>query len=56
MENKPTAYQVEKAEKRVRGLQSLANLRKSMDMTPLSEASQGTMVELEQIFDSVGAG
>lgn len=52
-ERKPAALQVQKAEQKARGLQSLANLRKSLEMAPLSEASQGTMVELEAVFDSV---
>lgn len=56
MKTPPRPEKVQKAEQKARGLQSLANLRKSLDMPPLSESSQATMVDLESVFDSVGAG
>lgn len=48
-----SATDVQKPEQKVRGLQSLASLRKSLDMPQLSEESQVTMVKLGEIFDSV---
>ena len=49
------AKEIQKAEQRARGLNSLAILRQSLGMTPLSDDSQVILEKLDAVFDGVTA-
>ena len=49
---RPTATALQKAEKKARGMQSLAVIRKNLGMEPVSEASRGSIEELDAMFEA----